>query len=86
MFSALLDEEISRLEANSLFQAAELVLYLERVRKSKDKTEALTEEKLVELLKKGENEEIVQILSSESAALSTGTEKGTTSCIFALRG
>ena len=54
-------------------------MYLERVRKqSKDKADILTEERLVELLKKGENEEIVQILTSESAALSTGAEKGTT--------
>jgi hypothetical protein len=56
-----------------------LALYLERVRKqSKDKADVLTEEKLVEMLKKGQNAEIVQILTSESAALSTGAEKGTT--------
>jgi hypothetical protein len=47
------------------------------VRKSKDKTDVLTEEKLVELLKKGENEEIVRILTSESAVLSSSAEKGT---------
>ena len=50
--------------------------YLERVRKSKEKADVLTEEKLVELLKKGENEEIVVILTSESAALSGSSEKG----------
>ena len=50
--------------------------YLERVRKSKEKAEVLTEEKLIELLKKGENEEIVRILTSESAALSGSSEKG----------
>ena len=55
-------------------------MYLERVRKSKDKADVLSEEKLIELLKKGENEEIVQILVSESAALSTGAEKGTEIC------
>ena len=65
-------------EANSLFQTGELALYLERVRKSKDKADVLTEEKLIEMLKKGEKEEIVQILTSESAALATGAEKGTT--------
>jgi translation initiation factor 3 subunit M len=46
------------------------------VRKSKEKAEVLTEEKLIELLKKGENEEIVRILTSESAALSGSSEKG----------
>jgi len=53
-----------------------LASYLERVRKSKEKADVLTEEKLIELLKKGENEEIVRILTSESAALSGGSEKG----------
>ena len=51
--------------------------YLERVRKSKDKVDVLTEEKLIELLKNGENDEIVKILTSESAALSASSEKGT---------
>ena len=51
--------------------------YLERVRKSKDKTDVLTEEKLIELLKKGENDEIVRILTAESAVLSSSSEKGT---------
>lgn len=46
------------------------------MRKSKEKADVLTEEKLIELLKKGENEEIVRILTSESAALSGGSEKG----------
>ena len=50
--------------------------YIERVRKTKDKAGVLTEEKLVELLKKGENEEIVRILTSESATLSSSSEKG----------
>jgi hypothetical protein len=47
------------------------------VRKSKDKADILTEEKLIELLKKGENEEIVRILTAESTALSSSSEKGT---------
>ena len=51
--------------------------YLERVRKSKDKTDVLTEEKLIELLKKGENDEIVRILTAESTVLSGSSEKGT---------
>jgi hypothetical protein len=47
------------------------------VRKTKDKADdVLTEEKLVELFKKGENEEIVRILTSESSILSTSSEKG----------
>ena len=46
------------------------------MRKSKDKADVLTEEKLIELLKRGENEEIIRILTSESAALSGGSEKG----------
>lgn len=50
--------------------------YLERVRKSKEKSDVLTEEKLIELLKKGENEEIVRILTAESGLLSNSTEKG----------
>jgi translation initiation factor 3 subunit M len=54
-----------------------LASYLERVQKSKDKADILTEEKLIELLKKNENEEIVRQLAAESAALSTSTEKGT---------
>jgi translation initiation factor 3 subunit M len=54
-----------------------LASYLERVRKSKDKADVLTEEKLIELLKKGENEEIVRILTAESAVLSSSSEKGT---------
>lgn len=37
----------------------------------------LTEDKLFELLKKGENEEIVNILTAESTALSNSSEKGT---------
>jgi hypothetical protein len=53
-----------------------LASYLERVRKTKDKSDVLTEEKLVELLKKGENEEIVRILTSESSTLSSSSEKG----------
>lgn len=57
-----------------------MALYLERVRKqSKDKADGLTEEKLIEMLKKGQNEEIVQILTSESATLSNGAERGSTS-------
>jgi hypothetical protein len=60
-----------------LLQAGELASYLERVRKSKDKTDVLTEEKLIELLKKGEHEEIVRILATESAGLSNSPEKGT---------
>jgi hypothetical protein len=56
-----------------------LASYLERVRKSKDKADILTEEKLIELLKKGENEEIVRQLTAESTTLSTSTEKGTDS-------
>jgi hypothetical protein len=54
-----------------------LASYIERVRKSKDKADILTEEKLIELLKKGENEEIVRQLTAESTTLSTSTEKGT---------
>ena len=50
--------------------------YLERVRKLKDKSDILTEEKLIELLKKGENEEIVRILTAESASLANSAEKG----------
>jgi hypothetical protein len=46
------------------------------VQKSKDKVDVLNEDKLIELLKKGENEEIVRILTSESAALSGSSEKG----------
>lgn len=46
------------------------------MRKVKDKPDVLTEEKLVELLKKGDNEEIIRILTSESAALSGSSEKG----------
>jgi hypothetical protein len=60
-----------------LIQAGELASYLERVRKSKDKTDILTEDKLIELLKKGENEEIVRILTAESTVLSSSSEKGT---------
>jgi hypothetical protein len=78
MCCSLLEAGNSTSEANSLFQTGELALYLERVRKSKDKADVLTEEKLIEMLKKGEKEEIVQILTSESAALATGAEKGTT--------
>jgi hypothetical protein len=47
------------------------------VRKSKDKTDVLTEEKLIELLKRGENDEIVRILTAESVVLSSSSEKGT---------
>jgi len=47
-------------------------------KQSKDKADDLTEEKLIEMLKKGQNEEIVQILTSESVALSNGAEKGPT--------
>lgn len=47
------------------------------MRKSKDKTDVLTEEKVVELLKKGENEEIIRLLTAESAVLSNSSEKGT---------
>lgn len=50
--------------------------YLERGRKSKDQPDVLTEEKLIELLKKGDNEEIVRILTAESPALSDCTDKG----------
>ena len=50
---------------------------LERVRKSKDKSGVLTEDKLIELLKKGENDKIVEILTAESTVLSSGSEKGT---------
>ena len=60
-----------------LLQAGELASYLERVRKSKDKADVLTEDKLIELLKKGEHEEIVRILTTESATLSNSSEKGT---------
>lgn len=49
--------------------------YLERVQKTK--SEALSEENLVELLKKGDNDEVVRLLTAESAALSTASEKGT---------
>ena len=63
--------------SNSRFlQAGELASYLERVRKSKDKADVFTEDKLIELLKKGENEKIVRILTTESAALSSSSEKG----------
>jgi len=67
-----------------LQQAAELASCIERVGKSKDKPITLTEDKLFELLKKNDTEEIVRILTEESAALSAGTEKGTfsLSCIF----
>lgn len=51
--------------------------YIERVRKSKDKTVTLTEEKLFELLKKGDNEEVIRTLTADSVALSAGAEKGT---------
>jgi hypothetical protein len=54
-----------------------LALYIERVQKSKDKPVVLTEEKLFELLKKDDSEEIVRILTEESAVLSAGNEKGT---------
>jgi len=60
------------------YQAGELASYLERVHKSKDGPDILTEQKLVELLKKGEKEEIVQALITESAVLSSSNEKGTT--------
>lgn len=58
------------------FQAGELATFLERIRKSKEKTDGITEDKLIELLKKGENEEIVRILTAESASFSLGSEKG----------
>jgi hypothetical protein len=53
-----------------------LTAYLERIRKSKDKSDGLTEDKLIELLKKNDNEQIVKTLTAESALLSTGSEKG----------
>jgi hypothetical protein len=46
------------------------------VRKPKDKSDVLAEDKLIELFKKGENEQIVRILTTESAALSASVEKG----------
>jgi hypothetical protein len=68
----------SKLRSPLIDQAGELASYLERVHKSKDEPDILTEEKLVELLKKGEKEEIVKALTAESTVLSSINEKGTT--------
>jgi hypothetical protein len=57
-------------------QAAELTSYIEQVQKSNDKADVFTEDKLFDLLKKGENEEVVKILTAESTALSNSSEKG----------
>ena len=46
------------------------------MRKSNDQADAFTEDKLFDLLKKGENEEIVNSLTEESNVLSNSTEKG----------
>jgi len=59
-----------------VLQAAELTSCMERVRRSNDQTDAFTEDKLFDLLKKGDNEEIVNILTAESMVLSNSTEKG----------
>jgi hypothetical protein len=65
------------MSANVSLQVADLSAHLERVRKAKDsKVDLLTEEKLIELLKKEQNEEILKTLATQSAILSSGTEKG----------
>jgi hypothetical protein len=51
-----------------------LTSYLERVQKSQE--DVFTEDKLFDLLKKGENEEIITTLTAESTALSNASEKG----------
>ena len=46
------------------------------MRRSNGQAKAFTEDELFDLLRKGENEEIVNILTEESNVLSNSTEKG----------